>query len=102
MLRSQQGPVSSKASQGKARTVGLALGGGEGRGLAHLGVLFVLERESLPVHAIAGSSMGAIVGALYALSPCGDLAALTRLILEECVALSSRLILMCTPEDPPK
>jgi NTE family protein len=46
--------------------VGLALGGGGARGLAHLGVLRVLEANNLPVHRIAGTSMGAIIGALYA------------------------------------
>lgn len=46
--------------------VGLVLGGGGARGIAHIGVLKVLERERIPVHAIAGTSMGAIVGALYA------------------------------------
>jgi NTE family protein len=46
--------------------VGLVLGGGGARGIAHIGVLKVLERERIPVHAIAGTSMGAIVGGLYA------------------------------------
>lgn len=46
--------------------VGLVLGGGGARGAAHIGVLQVLERERIPVHAIAGTSMGAIVGGLYA------------------------------------
>jgi NTE family protein len=46
--------------------VGLALGGGYARGLAHIGVLEVLERENIPVDIISGTSMGALVGALYA------------------------------------
>ncbi|PIS27474.1 MAG: hypothetical protein COT43_10320 [Candidatus Marinimicrobia bacterium CG08_land_8_20_14_0_20_45_22] len=49
--------------------VGLALGGGGARGLAHLGVLRVLEEEGIPIHLIAGSSMGAIIGAMYAQNP---------------------------------
>jgi NTE family protein len=49
--------------------LGLALGGGGVRGFAHLGVLRVLEREGLAPRAIAGTSMGAIIAALYALSP---------------------------------
>jgi len=49
--------------------VGLALGGGAARGLAHVGFIKVLEREGIPVHAIAGTSMGAIVGAKYAMNP---------------------------------
>lgn len=46
--------------------VGLVLSGGGARGLAHIGVLKVLERERVPVQLIAGTSMGAIVGGLYA------------------------------------
>lgn len=46
--------------------IGLALGGGFARGIAHLGVLRVLERHNIPVGAIAGVSAGAIVAAAYA------------------------------------
>lgn len=46
--------------------IGLVLSGGGARGLAHIGVLKVLERERVPVDVIAGTSMGAIVGGLYA------------------------------------
>ncbi len=46
--------------------VGLVLSGGGARGLAHVGVLKVLEREHIPVDVIAGTSMGAIIGGLYA------------------------------------
>ncbi|MEW6683322.1 MAG: patatin-like phospholipase family protein [Nitrospirota bacterium] len=53
-------------------SLGLALGGGGVRGFAHLGVLRVLEREGLAPRAIAGTSMGAIVAALYALLPTID------------------------------
>jgi len=49
------------------RSVGIALGSGAAWGLAHIGVLEVLERERIPVDVIAGASMGAIVGAHYAL-----------------------------------
>jgi NTE family protein len=44
----------------------LALGGGGARGLAHIGVLEVLEENGIVIKAIAGTSVGAIVGALYA------------------------------------
>ncbi len=47
-------------------TIALALGGGGVRGAAHIGVLRVFERENLPVDLIVGSSMGAIVGGMYA------------------------------------
>ena len=46
--------------------VGLVLGGGGARGAAHIGVLKELERQRIPIDAIAGTSMGAIVGGLYA------------------------------------
>jgi len=46
--------------------LGIALGGGGARGLAHIGVLKVLDREKIPIHSITGCSMGAVVGGLYA------------------------------------
>jgi NTE family protein len=46
--------------------IGLALGGGGARGLAHVGVLKVLDRERIPIHCIAGTSAGSIIGAMYA------------------------------------
>src|SRR6516165_9648265 len=46
--------------------VGLVLSGGGARGTAHIGVLKVLEQMHVPVDAIAGTSMGAVVGGLYA------------------------------------
>lgn len=48
------------------KPIGLALGAGSARGLAHIGVLKVLEAEGLVPDVIAGTSMGALVGALYA------------------------------------
>lgn len=46
--------------------IGLALGGGGARGLAHIGVLKVLEREGFPVDLLAGASMGGVIAAGYA------------------------------------
>lgn len=48
---------------------GLALGGGGARGLAHLGVLQVLDREKITVDHLVGTSIGSIAGAIYALHP---------------------------------
>lgn len=48
--------------------VGLALAGGGARGLAQVGVIKVLEREGIPLHVITGTSIGSIVGGLYALT----------------------------------
>jgi len=50
----------------RKRKIGLALGGGAARGLAHIGVLEVLEKEGIPIDMIAGTSIGAFIGALYA------------------------------------
>lgn len=54
------------------RRLGLALGGGGARGLAHIGVLEVLEREGITIDMIAGTSIGAIIGALYARGKSAD------------------------------
>src|ERR1700734_2845023 len=45
--------------------IGLALGGGFARGMAHIGVLKVLEEEGIPVRTVAGTSVGALIGAAY-------------------------------------
>jgi len=45
--------------------IGLALGGGFARGIAHVGVLKVLEEEGIPVRMVAGTSVGALIGAAY-------------------------------------
>src|SRR5438445_786537 len=46
--------------------VGLALGGGAARGLAHIGVLKTLEESQVPIDLIVGTSVGALVGGVYA------------------------------------
>lgn len=46
--------------------VGLALGGGAARGLAHIGVIKALERQKVPIDIITGTSIGALVGGVYA------------------------------------
>lgn len=56
-------------SKNNSIKIGLALGGGGARGLAHIGVLKVLEEEGIPVHYLAGTSMGAIISAVYAQNP---------------------------------
>jgi NTE family protein len=59
-------PYSLRAEDPERLRVGLVLGGGGARGAAHIGVLRELERMRIPIDAIAGTSMGAIVGGLYA------------------------------------
>jgi NTE family protein len=48
------------------KTIGLALGGGGARGLAHVGVLRVLEEEAIHIDVLVGTSAGALVGGAYA------------------------------------
>lgn len=50
------------------KKVGLALGGGGAKGLAHIGVIKVLERAGIEIDFIAGTSMGALVGGWYAMT----------------------------------
>lgn len=59
--------LSRKASVAQPRipAIGLALGGGFARGMAHIGVLKVLEEEGIPVRIVAGTSVGALIGAAY-------------------------------------
>ncbi|MES2419311.1 MAG: patatin-like phospholipase family protein [Bacteroidota bacterium] len=52
--------------QVKAQKVGLVLSGGGAKGLAHIGVLKALEENNIPIDYITGTSMGGIVGAMYA------------------------------------
>jgi len=72
--------------------VGVALGGGAARGVAHVGVLRALDRAGVPIHVISGTSMGAIIGAAYAATR--DVAALeatVRAVLDSDEFQSGRL-----------
>lgn len=55
-----------RAAGGRGMKLGLALSSGGANGLAHIGVLQVLEENHVEIHAIAGASMGAYIGALWA------------------------------------
>jgi len=55
------------SSEHQRPTIGIALGGGGARGLAHVGVLLRLDELRIPVDRVAGTSMGAVVGAMFAL-----------------------------------
>lgn len=57
-----------------ARTtkIAIALGGGAALGFAHVGILRVLEKEQVPLDLITGTSMGALIGAMYAVEPSAD------------------------------
>lgn len=64
----------------KRLKIGLALGSGAARGLAHIGVLKALEEKGVPIDMIAGSSIGALVGACYARK--GEISDLEEVILK--------------------
>jgi NTE family protein len=57
------------ANEPRLPAIGMALGGGFARGMAHIGVLKVLEEEGIPIRIITGTSVGALIGACY----CGGL-----------------------------
>ena len=59
--------------------VGLALGSGSARGWAHIGAIEAIEEAGIPIHYVAGTSIGAFVGAVYAT---GDLASLKEFALQ--------------------
>ncbi|MEZ4272055.1 MAG: patatin-like phospholipase family protein [Myxococcota bacterium] len=49
--------------------IALVLGGGGARGFAHIGVLRILEQEKIPIDLVVGTSVGSLIGALYAAEP---------------------------------
>ena len=51
----------------QAQKVGLVLSGGGAKGLTHIGIIRALEENNIPIDYITGTSMGAIVGSLYAM-----------------------------------
>ena len=55
----------AQAADSSIPSIGLALGGGFARGIVHVGVLKVLEQEGIPVSFVAGTSVGALIGAAY-------------------------------------
>lgn len=66
LVRPEPKRIARLARKMARRQVGLALSSGGARGLAHIGVLQALEAERIPVDALATTSMGSIVGAMYA------------------------------------
>lgn len=80
LKRQQQGLTPAVPS--RRPRIGVALGGGFARGLAHIGVLKVLEEENIPIDFIAGTSVGSVIGAAYASGVCAkeleEIAAIVR------------------------
>ena len=72
----------------QAQTVGLVLSGGGAKGIAHIGIIKALEENNVPIDYVAGTSMGAIVGAWYAMGYTPD--EMLDLILSEDFNLWSR------------
>ena len=66
--------MSGSAKKAKGKTVSLVLGSGGARGLAHIGVIRVLESQGWKIGAIAGSSMGALIGGFHAAGKLDDYA----------------------------
>ncbi|MFR1242446.1 MAG: patatin-like phospholipase family protein, partial [Butyricimonas faecihominis] len=58
--------------EAQRKRVGVVLSGGGAKGVAHIGVLKVLEKAGIPVDVIVGTSMGSIVGGLYAIGYSAD------------------------------
>jgi NTE family protein len=66
LLSAVAAALPSAYAQSTQPRIGLALSGGGARGLAHIGVLKVLEELRVPVHCVTGTSMGAVVGGTFA------------------------------------
>lgn len=63
----------------KHKKIGLVLGSGSARGWAHIGAIEAIEEAGIPIHCVAGTSIGAFIGAVYAT---GDLASLKEFALQ--------------------
>ncbi len=74
-------PCSRGSEETRRPKIGLALGGGSARGLAHVGVLQWFDEHRIPVDCIAGTSMGSIIGGLYATGmPAGEIASMLNAV----------------------
>ncbi len=69
------------------KKVGVALGSGGGRGIAHIGALQALEDNHIPIHLLSGCSIGSIIGAIYAVGTN------LKLLARYCETLSSKNII---------
>ena len=64
---------------GRSQRVGVVLSGGGASGIAHVGVLKALEEAQIPIDYIAGTSMGALVGGMYAMGGSAPYGALSNM-----------------------
>lgn len=68
----KQGPLPAPAPVAtvkKEPRIALVLGGGSAKGFAHVGVIRVLEEEKIPIHMVIGTSVGSLIGGIYAANP---------------------------------
>jgi NTE family protein len=63
------GKTEPKIEPKKEPRIALVLGGGSAKGFAHVGVIRILEQEKIPIHMIVGTSVGSLIGAIYASNP---------------------------------
>src|SRR5215813_243045 len=71
-MTSRSGSAQPETARERLPRIGLALGGGFARGIAHVGVLRIFERHGIPIHCITGVSAGSVVAAAYASGTCPD------------------------------
>jgi NTE family protein len=62
-------PVPAIAAVKKEPKIALVLGGGSAKGFAHVGVIRILEQEKIPISMIVGTSVGSLIGSMYAANP---------------------------------
>jgi NTE family protein len=62
-------PEVPEVSKKREPKIALVLGGGSAKGFAHVGVIRILEQEKIPIHMIVGTSVGSLIGGIYASNP---------------------------------
>jgi len=68
-LSCQTAPTVTTVTKKGDPKIALVLGGGSAKGFAHVGVIRVLEQEKIPIHMIVGTSVGSLIGGIYASNP---------------------------------
>ena len=68
-LSCQTIPEVPEVSKKREPKIALVLGGGSAKGFAHVGVIRILEQEKIPIHMIVGTSVGSLIGGIYASNP---------------------------------
>jgi NTE family protein len=69
LISCQSMPGAAGALKGRTPKIALVLGGGAAKGFAHVGVIRVLEQERIPISMIVGTSVGSLIGGMYAANP---------------------------------